>query len=727
MTSPSANGTAFPATVPAAARWYADRGFGPIRLRPRSKAFYQSGGPPLPDDPAKFAEADNIGLVNGAPGGNLIDIDLDSHEAIRAADLLLPQTHAIYGRLSARASHRLYRTDAPPEKASDPFVDPTLEPHSPDRLLLELRSTGGESMCPPSAHPGGELVEWDTCGEPATVPIAELARAVRETAAAALIGRYWPTSARHFAALALAGGLLRAGLTTARAETFIRAVCAVAGDDEVQNRVACVADTEKRFKDDKKANGWPKLAELLGQRGNAVITAIRGWIDTEPRPTMGGTAPAPPTPEPIWPDRPNAAAFPGLAGDIVRAIEPASEADPVALLVQTLVYCGNAIGRGPYFPVEADRHYTNEFVVLVGPTAKGRKGISRSRIHALFAAAEAMVDPDAVRAAGEATWARDRVQSGLSSGEGLIWAVRDPHCKPERVKERGEPVRYETVEVDPGEPDKRLLVYEPEFANVLKQIERQGNTLSAVIRQAWETGTLRALTKNTPARATGAHISLIGHITAEELTRYLSATESANGFGNRFMWFVVKRSKLLPEGGRVDEQDMDDLAGRIADAVRHAAGVGEMTRDPEARDLWCSVYGELSGDRPGLAGCLLGRAEAHVLRLSMLYALLDQKAVIGAEHLLAALALWDHAEKSVHYVFGDALGDPLADELLLLIRAAGDRGITKNEIVNYTGRHTSAEQRNRALNLLRHYRLAHPRSEPTGGRPAERWFAGPGE
>src|SRR5262249_33688502 len=120
-----------------------------------------------------------------------------------------------------------------------------------------------------------------------------------------------------------------------------------------------------------------------------------------------------------------------------------------------------------------------------------------------------------------------RVGSGLSSGEGLIWEVRDPITKRERVKEKGQPVRFEEVEADPGVTDKRLLVFEPEFANVLRMIERQGNILSAVLRMAWDSGSLRTLVKNNPARATGAHVSLIGHVTAEELHRYLSTTEVA--------------------------------------------------------------------------------------------------------------------------------------------------------------------------------------------------------
>jgi hypothetical protein len=104
---------------------------------------------------------------------------------------------------------------------------------------------------------------------------------------------------------------------------------------------------------------------------------------------------------------------------------------------------------------------------------------------------------------------------------------------------------YQEVLADEGVHDKRLMVYAPEFAAVLKVAGRDGNTLSATIRQAWDTGILRIMTKNNPAVATEAHISIVGHITKAELLRHLDATEKANGLANRFLWVCVKRSKLL--------------------------------------------------------------------------------------------------------------------------------------------------------------------------------------
>src|SRR5262249_53176804 len=156
----------------------------------------------------------------------------------------------------------------------------------------------------------------------------------------------------------------------------------------------------------------------------------------------------------------------------------------------------------------------------------------------------------------------------------------------------------------------------------------QGNTLSAILRQAWDGNDLRTLTKNNPARATDAHVSLIGHITAEELRRYLSATESANGFANRFIMLCTQRSKVRPEGGEVDAGAWEAARDDLAAALAFASTAGRVRRDDKARALWSEVYGPLSEGKPGLAGALLGRGEAHVMRLAMLYALMDCSAVI---------------------------------------------------------------------------------------------------
>ena len=408
-------------------------------------------------------------------------------------------------------------------------------------------------------------------------------------------------------------------------------------------------------------------------------------------------------PEPLAPE-----AVHGLTGEVVRTIEPHSEADPAAILLQFLVAFGSAVGRGPHFTVEADRHGTNLFAVFVGETSKGRKGVSWGQAKRIVAAA----DPE---------W-ENRIASGLSSGEGLIWQARDPIEKREPIRKDGRVQDYETILVDEGVTDKRLLVFEGEFAATLRVLSRDGNTLSAVIRNAWDTGNLSTLTKNSPARATGAHISIVGHITRAELLRYLDDTEAGNGFGNRFLWACVRRSKALPEGGSLLWDDLVPLADRVREATKSAATVGELRRDDKARAIWHEVYPQLSQGKPGLLGAMIARSEAQVMRLACIYALLDLSSLIQQEHLLAALAVWEYCESSARFIFGDSLGDPVADQILQAIRQA-PRGLTRTEIRDLFKRHKRKEQIDRALGILVSQNLVRGSPEATGGRHAERFSA----
>jgi hypothetical protein len=392
-------------------------------------------------------------------------------------------------------------------------------------------------------------------------------------------------------------------------------------------------------------------------------------------------------------------------GEIVSAIEPHTESDPAALLIQVMVAFGNCIGRKAYFATEADKHFLNMFVVLVGATSKGRKGTSAGYMKRLFA------DIDNL-------WVTDHIQSGLSSGEGLIWCVRDPISKYDPVKEKGRVVDYQNVVVDPGVSDKRLLVLESEFASTLHVIGREGNTLSALVRQAWDTGTLRTLSKNCPAKATEAHISIIGHITKDELRRYLDRTETANGFANRFLWVCVKRSKFLPEGGLIP--DLYYQTQRLKTIIDAASQVTEMTRDEEARTLWLEVYPILSSDRPGLLGALSARSEAQVMRMACLYALFDLSAVVRKEHLVAALALWEYVEFSIRHIFGDDLGDPISDTISLALRS-NPAGLSRTEISKLFNNHTHPGQISRALKMLQELGRASVIQEKTPGRTKEIW------
>lgn len=403
-------------------------------------------------------------------------------------------------------------------------------------------------------------------------------------------------------------------------------------------------------------------------------------------------------------------AFHGQAGEFVDLIAPHTEADPAALLLQHLCMFGNCIGRGPHALAEADKHGTNLFVALVGVSSKSRKGSSLGRIKAQFRAVDDV-------------WATDRIVTGLSSGEGLIWQVRDPIMKQERVG-KGKGASYETVVADDGIQDKRLLVVQPELASTCRVLGRDGNTLSAVMRDAWDSGDLNCLTKNSPAKASGALISIIGHVTKDELLRYLDRSELGNGFANRFLFCCVRRARVLPFGGNLDQANLAPHRQRLYAALDSARRRGDsaLAFDSVARNLWVLVYEQLSEGRPGLLGAVTSRAEAQVLRLALIFALLDEAREIGEPHLGAALAVWKYAAASAAFVFGDALGDPVADEILRALKAKSE-GMSREKLRELFQRNRSAAEISRALAVLVEYGLARWEPRPTAGRTAEIWNA----
>jgi hypothetical protein len=210
-------------------------------------------------------------------------------------------------------------------------------------------------------------------------------------------------------------------------------------------------------------------------------------------------------------------------------------------------------------------------------------------------------------------------------------------------------------------------------------------------------------------------------VTKDELRRYLDRTEAANGFANRFLWACVRRSKCLPEGGCLDFSDLDGVLQRISDAVQFARRSGELTKDDQARNIWREVYPQLSAGKPGLLGAIVSRAEAQVMRLAYIYALLDKSHVMRAEHLLAGVAVWDYCESAARFIFGESLGDPIADEIHRLLKISPG-GVTRTEIRDHFGRNREAKSINSALDLLAQHGVALCRQEQTGGRPVERWF-----
>lgn len=387
-----------------------------------------------------------------------------------------------------------------------------------------------------------------------------------------------------------------------------------------------------------------------------------------------------------WPVLNREKALYGLAGEVVKAIEPHTEADAAALLIQFLTAFGNIIGRTAPFIADGAYHYANLFTVIVGGTSAG-KGTAWAHVKNLL---------KQVRA----EWATRCIQSGLSSGEGLVKAVGNNDSA-----------------------DKRLLVVESEFASVLQMNKRDGNTLSPVIRGLWDEGNSGTLTKKDPLSVTDAHVSIIGHITPDELRLCLGRNEMYNGYANRFLWACVKRSKSLPNGGKLSPDVVATLKHSLSDTLGFAIRVVEMSRDKDAQALWEQVYPKLTAERVGVFGKVTARARPQVVRLSSIYALLDKSSVVRRAHLEAALAVWQYCEDSARVIFGESTGNLKADKLLHALRSAGDVGMTKTEIiVDVFNKNAKTHEVNEALSLLQRCNLASYKREGIGKNEVERWF-----
>lgn len=422
----------------------------------------------------------------------------------------------------------------------------------------------------------------------------------------------------------------------------------------------------------------------------------------------GAAGRKPPSEGEPWPEPLAAEAFHGPAGAFVQAIAPESEADPAAILLQLLAGFGCVVNRGPYFRAESDAHFGNLFIGVIGETARGRKGSSWGHVRRLLE----KLDPE---------WSRHRVVHGLSTGEGLIAAVRDESTRT---------VRGETV-TEPGEADKRLLIVETELGRALKSMQRDGNNLSSVLRCAWDRGDLSILTRGSPMRATGALVALIGHCTRYELRALLAETDTFGGLANRVLWTCARRSKLLPEGGRVPDEVFDHFAELLRPRLERAwrRGEREVTRDAEARALWFEEYPRLTCAEEGVIGAVLSRAETQVVRLSLLYALLDGADAVAVAHLRAALAVWDYCEQSARHVFGRAV-EPVRQNaalavLLPWLRAHGGAA-TPSEVADYGLRRYrgKAELAERDLSELAKAGLGawdEPVAGKNGGRPPRRF------
>jgi hypothetical protein len=412
---------------------------------------------------------------------------------------------------------------------------------------------------------------------------------------------------------------------------------------------------------------------------------------------------------------PDPACLYGLVGDIAHAGSQNTEANPYAVAASAIAYLGAALGRGPYFPVGDDLHHARLFLLHVGRSGLGRKGTAKKlvkRIHEALKAKDELLAP--------------QVHSGgLSSREGLAMLIHDGYTDGRTSH--------------PAVADKRLQVIESEFANVLHQTKRDGNTLSTALRDAWDGNNIQPAVKTSRVWATDPHISIIGDITPSELLDVMATRELTNGFANRFIFIYAEGDKINAFPQPTPVSVVEALADRVAEVLRYAGAdnhgsnnVLRMTFSANAALAYEGLYGGELCDRSDgeRIAALLDRRAPVLLRLAMLFALTDQTHIISVEHIDAAMAWVRYWVDSVKFIF-QGPANPLAtkakptiaqrivDHLTAHVQA------TRTELMaNCFGKHIVAAELDKALNELLAttpptiQATTQPRTNGKGGTPA---------
>jgi Protein of unknown function (DUF3987) len=332
----------------------------------------------------------------------------------------------------------------------------------------------------------------------------------------------------------------------------------------------------------------------------------------------------------------------GIAGDIVRKAGKHCEAHPAGMYLDLIVSLGNIMGRHAYFKVGASKHFTNEFMIRVGNTSTARKGTGRDAIN----------EPLKII---DSNWYADRVMSGFGSGEAIVGLIADP--MQQSVRDTKSSLGFKNI-VKPGVQDKRLFIREGEAASIFQLASKKESRADIILRDGWDGLPLKNIVKgktdgiNNSAMCMEPHLSISGDTTRDELKRRMPDGADQNGFGNRFLFAFVYRTKLCPNGG--PELDWTNEVVQLHKTLQFARSVGYVPLTGAARKMWHKMYVEIEnevGELPALPQAMCARGVAHVRRLALIFALLDMKDVVDSAHLQAAKKLWDYCMDSARFIF----------------------------------------------------------------------------
>ncbi|MFO0881141.1 MAG: DNA polymerase [Gemmataceae bacterium] len=702
----------FPREARDAARLYLDRGLAVVPLPVRSKdpgfpgwhRLRISGEDLVEHFPS--GELRNVALLNGTPSGRLLDVDLDADEARTVARHLLPSTGWIFGRKSSPGSHWIYRADEALDAAQLKFADLDGE------VLVELRGTGGITVYPPSVHPTGEAIRWEKFDEPGEVTLADLRQAVGEVAAAALLARHWPSKGtRDETALALAGGLARAGWPAERIETFLWATAEAAGDEEARARAQKAGRTSQKVAEGAKATGWTRLGQLLqGGRGTELVTRVRSWLGltsrAEKKPRARIVPPWRPFPVEV---------LPSPVRDFVEQGGKALGCDASYLALPALGVVAAAIGNSRVLQLKRTWREPS----IVWSVVVGESGTLKSPAFSLVL--EPVYDmEDRLRRKHEQDLIQYKKDLARWEEEG-----RDEDAKPQEPPEprlMAGDVTIERLCELLGENPRGLLAARDEVAGWLTSFARYraSSDLPSWL-EAFRAGPMQVDRKTSTRKRLfirRAAVSVVGGIQPGVLRRVLTDEHFDSGLAARMLLVLPPREpKTWNENEVADEvlQNFRDLLEKLyslkGDPFEDGEAPHRLLLSPEAKAAWIPFYNSwavVQANAMGNLAASFSKLEGYAARLGLLHHVVerihsgeDDRCAVGLESIQAGITLarWFGQEtERVYGVLEESDQERDTRHLVELLRKRGGRITTRELMRASRTTHPDAET---ALSALR--------------------------
>lgn len=428
----------------------------------------------------------------------------------------------------------------------------------------------------------------------------------------------------------------------------------------------------------------------LPEKGDVADFVASGGSSAELRAMLTvSTAPAAPIPTRVPELAPEA--LYGPMGNIVRALEPTTEAAPVALLTQLITAYGVMLGRRPVAQIWNEPQHTVLYTVVTGASAAARKSTAARAVRPFLS----ILDPD---------FLVNNTEEGMASGEAIVDALRDDEAFPDK--------------------DTRMLINEDEFARLLEVTGRTGNTLSTVLLSAWDSTTLGVRTRgHGKQRVSDPHIGVVGNVPDAELRAAMH--DFSSGFANRFLYVLADSPQDLPFPKSLSASEVTALSRPLHQALAWATECKrEITLADNAYDTYEKLYrSHRAAQRAGTGRVthLRAREISNLVRVALIYAVIDMSHVITVEHLRAAEAFIAYANDSLAILFGGNSYSERATRILETLRSAPrGEGLTRTQIRALYANNWESGQLEKTIAELTEAGIAVERSTSSGrGRPTQ--------